>query len=205
MTSIMSSGGSSSQPSSIGGDCKLTEQRKYILLVDSHIRTKKTSNSLMSKVKLAAKHEEQKVLKGSLWEQRDVYTPNSSSNSIGSGNSKHSSASKKVASHAGVHENKIQLDSLEYENTQLICPESQVAELTDYCCRLLQAIPDDTERYRFYKDKDKFGSCTEIDINSKVLVDTRLHGSLSAVVRWRGRISTRLGIWFGVEIEVCKR
>ncbi|XP_067942322.1 ubiquitin carboxyl-terminal hydrolase CYLD-like [Watersipora subatra] len=179
------------------------ETKKYLLLKDQQARSKRGVNST-GKIQLISKHEEQRVLKGSLWEQRDSVSPNHSLSSFGSAGSKSTVLSGKSASLALPHANnirKLELDSIEYDEVRLLTSESNVSGLTEKLCRLLLAIPDCEERYKVLMDQDHISTAELINVNSRVIVSTRRLEPCKGLVRWKGRIANKQGISFGVEIQ----
>lgn len=179
------------------------ETKKFILLKDLQAKSKRGVNST-SKLQLISRHEEQRVLKGSLWEEKDSVSPNHSLSSFGSTGSKNTVLSSKTGitlSHAN-NIRKLELDSIEYDEVRLQTAEGNVSELTEQQCRLLLAIPDCEERYKVHLDREHMATSTLITVNSRVVVSTRKLDPCKGVVRWRGRIANKQGISFGVEIEV---
>lgn len=174
--------------------------RKFILLKDAQAKSRRGVNST-TKPRLPSKHEEQRMLRGSLWEEREcgaLGSPASSLSSFGSG-SKSSSLTPGVAP---ISPRKHELDSIELDDVKLSCPDSIVAELTDDLCRLFLAIPDCEERFKFFSDVDRLKYATYIRVNSRVMVCTRRLSPCKGIIRWKGRLEQRQGVWFGVEIEV---
>lgn len=180
-----------------------SDSRKYLLLKDQQAKSKRGVNST-SKLQLISRHEEQRVLRGSLWEQRDSVSPNQSLSSLGSSGSKTTVISGK-ASTAPNHTNnagKLELDSIEYDEVKLHTSETNVCLLTEHLCRLLLAIPDCEERYKVLMDKDHIETAELINVNSRVIVCTRKLEPCKGLVRWKGRIANKQGLSFGVEIQV---
>lgn len=207
---------SSSHQSSIEDTANHTlETKKYILLKDSLAKTRRGVNST-GKLKLISRHEEQRVLKGSLWEEREFHSPNHSLSSFSSSGSKSTigggaGGSRSVSSVAGGNLNtlslshaprKLELDSIEYDEVRLVTQDNNVNELTEQQCRLLLAIPDCDERYKVHIDSDHMSTATLINVHSRVIVSTRKLDPCKAIVRWKGRIAGKQGISFGVEIQV---
>lgn len=171
-----------------------------MLLQDSLAKSRIGINASRNKVKFKSKHEELKVLKGSLWELLDSASPNPSINSLGSGDSKKSSP-RFLSSQA----KKVEVYSVELDDVKLLCADSLLYELTERQCRLLLAVPDCLERYEFVTQKEgKFASRCLIGVKARVMVNTRLHAGLAAVIRWIGRLPGKQGLWFGVEIQVIR-
>lgn len=187
----------SSHQSSLGDDLR-SDSRKYVLLQDSQAKSRRGVNSSKVKMKFKSKHEDQRVLKGSLWEQRESISPNPSITSLGSGGSRIST--KNLSLSPAVR--KLDLDSIEYDEVRLSVPEAHVKEITENQCRLLLAIPDSLERHKLFSDTDRFITCSYVSTDSQVKVTTRLHTSVLCAVRWRGRMRSRQGVWLGVEILV---
>ena len=180
------------------------ESKKYMLLKDQQAKSKRGVNST-SKLQLISKHEEQRVLKGSLWEHRDSVSPNHSLSSFGSAGSKSTVLSGKSASLALPQNNnirKLELDSIEYDEVKLQTSENNVKALTEQLCRLLLAIPDCEERYKVLMDKEHISTAQLIDVGSRVIVSTRKLEPCKGIVRWKGRIANKQGTSFGVEIQV---
>lgn len=179
------------------------DTKKYILLKDSLARTKRGVNST-GKLKLISRHDEQRVLKGSLWEQRESRSPNHSLSSFSSAGSKTTTPAK-----SGITLNpstnaarKLELDSIEYDEVRLSTPETIVSELTEQQCRLLLAIPDCDERYKVHLDAELMSTASLINVQSRVIVSTRKLAPCKGIIRWKGRIAGKQGISFGVEIQV---
>lgn len=190
----------SSHQSSLGDDLR-SETRKYILLLDSQAKSRRGVNSSKVKMKFKSKHEDQRVLKGSLWEQNASLSPNPSITSLGSGGSRLSTKSLSLSPPV----RKVELDSIEYDEVRLVCSDTHVKEISENQCRLLLAVPDSLERYKLYSDKERFLACSYVRVNSQVEINTRHQSSLSCVVRWIGRLPSRQGVWLGVEILVSER
>lgn len=187
----------SSHQSSLGEDLR-SDSRKFILLQDSQAKSRRGVNSSKVKMKFKSKHEDQRVLKGSLWEQKESLSPNPSITSLGSGGSRISTRNLSLSS--GIK--KLELVSIEYDEVRLSCQDSQVKEISENQCRLLLAIPDSLERYKLYSETERFIACSYVNINSQVQINTRHHSSLLCIVKWMGRMSNRQGVWLGVEISV---
>ena len=187
--STSSSHQSSIEDAAIAARSTTLDTKKYILLKDSLARTKRGVNST-GKLKLISRHEEQRVLKGSLWEQREFHSPNHSLSSFSSAGSSSS--------------RKLELDSIEYDEVRLITADSQVAELSEQQCRLLLAVPDCDERYKVHHDQEHMSTATLINVHSRVIVSTRKLEPCKGIVRWKGRLAGKQGISFGVEIQVCQ-
>lgn len=180
-----------------------SESRKYLLLRDQQARSRRGVNST-SKLQLVSRHEEQRVLKGSLWEHRDSLSPNQSLSSLGSAGSKTTVISGKASTssgHAGAV-GKLELDSIEYDEVRLQTAEANVSALSEQLCRLLLAIPDCEERYKVLMDRDHISTAELINVNSRVIVSTRKLEPCKGLVRWKGRIANKQGISFGIEIQV---
>lgn len=205
---------SSSHQSSIedcGARTSLLDTKKYMLIKDCLAKTKRGVNST-GKLKLISRHEEQRVLKGSLWEQRETHShsPNHSLSSFSSAGSKNTIPSKSAnqalnsssASNSS-HTRKVELDSIEYDEVRLITQEVNISELSEQQCRLLLAVPDCDERYKVHLDQEHMSTATLINIHSRVIVSTRKLEPCKGIVRWKGRLAGKQGISFGVEIQVC--
>lgn len=176
--------------------CEGYETKKYILLRDT-IAKSKWSHTASSRARLRSKRSEQRVLKGSLWQQveEDVFNQ-----SVSSQSSKSSKGGGGVTSPAGQY--KLNLESLEIEDLTLQCASAFLAEITEELCRMLLAIPTSEERYIVHSDKDRMNSAKFINVGSDVIVRKRNVEPCRAIVRWKGRLAGKQGVWFGVEIMV---
>lgn len=210
--STSSSHQSSIEDAAIAARSTTLDTKKYILLKDSLARTKRGVNST-GKLKLISRHEEQRVLKGSLWEQREFHSPNHSLSSFSSAGSKNTIPGSGGGKSGGITLNsstgssssrKLELDSIEYDEVRLITADSQVAELSEQQCRLLLAVPDCDERYKVHHDQEHMSTATLINVHSRVIVSTRKLEPCKGIVRWKGRLAGKQGISFGVEIQVCQ-
>lgn len=180
--------------------CEAYETKKYILLRDT-VAKSKWSHTASSRARLRSKRSEQRVLKGSLWQQveDDVFNQSISSQSSKS-SSKGGGGTGGITSPALQY--KLSLESLEIEDLTLQCASAFLAEISEELCRMLLAIPTSEERYIVHNDTDRMKSAKFINVGSDVIVRKRNVEPCRAVVRWKGRLAGKQGIWFGVEIMV---
>lgn len=174
--------------SSEGYDCF----KKYILLRDTVAKSKWTNAS--SKTRLRSKRSEQRVLKGSLWQEleEDLFFPPQHLSKLQRSNSSTSPSAPF----------KLRVESLEIEDLTLQCASGFLSEISDELCRLLLAIPTSEERYLVHTDQERMKCAKFINVGSDVTVNKRNVESCRAVVRWKGRLAGKQGVWFGVEIVV---
>lgn len=193
----------SSQQSSLSGEHR-ADTKKYLLLYGTTQKLRSSpKHSGISKVKkkLTGKTKDQQALAGSLWESR--CEPASSNSSVSSVNSANSRQKSRTLAIKDSPTKKLELDSIEYDDVMMSCPEHFVIELSESQCRLLLAIPNCKERYTLVNDNKKLNTITFVSVGSWVTVRTRHQGILRCVVRWMGRLPGKQGTWFGLEIQVC--
>lgn len=168
--------------------------KKFILLRDTVAKSRWTNAS--SKTRLRSKRSEQRVLKGSLWQEleEDLFAPPQYS-------SKQQKASLSSSS-SPLTPYKLRVESLEIEDLTLQCASGFLSEISDEVCRLLLAIPTSEERYAVHSEPERIKCAKFINVGSDVTVNKRNVESCRAVVRWKGRLAGKQGIWFGVEIVV---
>ena len=175
--------------------------KKYILLRDTVGKCKALHGS-GSRSKLLAKRSEQKVLKGSLWQE----IQNGNDQILSSSNKLHSLTyhrSSSTTSQSGAF--KLFLESVEVEDLTLNCAAAFLAEVSDEISFLLLAIPTNEERLYFYSDQDRMYYAKLINVGSDVIVNKRNVPPCRATVRWKGRLAGKPGGWFGVEIMVWQK
>jgi len=173
------------------GSTEPSDTRKYVLIRDTVAKSKWPSGS---RARLLSKKSEQRVLKGSLWQEAD-YSPLLPPPS--------STSKSKTGVSSPIQPLKYQFESLEIEDVTLQCPiDGFLMEITEEECRLLLAIPTSEERYKVFADKERMASARFINVGSDVIVCKRNVPACRATIRWKGRLAGKQGVWFGVEIMV---
>ena len=174
------------------------ETKKYLLLRDTVAKSR--SGHSGSRSRLLSKRNEQRVLKGSLWQEVDdggtFYPPPPTTTK--SLNRSLSSPSKTSGSHY-----KLLVESIEIEDLTIQCASAFLVEIPADICSLLLAIPTSEERYIVHSDPDRIYHARFINVGSDVIVFKRNIEPCRATVKWKGRLAGKQGIWFGVEIKVC--
>ena len=195
MTSLRSiSSYSGSMQSSEGQEVK-----KYILVRDT-VAKSRWPHGVSAKSRILSKRSEQRVLKGSLWQEMEESflhnsLPPSTSRSL-------SRSGSSMTTSPGAPPFKQCVESIEIEDLTLQCAAGFLSEITDEICRMLLAIPTSEERYYVYSDTDRMKHAQFINVGSDVIVNKRNIPPCRAAVRWKGRLAGKQGLWFGVEIVV---
>lgn len=197
MTSLRSiSSYSGSMQSSEGQEVK-----KYILVRDT-VAKSRWPHGVSAKSRILSKRSEQRVLKGSLWQEMEESflhssLPPSTSRSL-------SRSGSSMTTSPGAPPFKQCVESIEIEDLTLQCAAGFLSEITDEICRMLLAIPTSEERYYVYSDTDRMKHAQFINVGSDVIVNKRNIPPCRAAVRWKGRLAGKQGLWFGVEIVVSR-
>lgn len=177
------------------------ETKKYLLLRDTVAKTK-WPHGITSRSRLLSKRSEQRVLKGSLWQEvEDGVIGNSVAPSTSRSLSRSGSS---ITSPAGPPFKQV-VESIEIEDLHLQCASGFLAEISDETCRLLLAIPTSEERFYVFSDTDRMKHAQFINVGADVIVNKRNIPPCRAAVRWKGRLAGKQGLWFGVEIMVSQQ
>lgn len=176
------------------------ETKKYMLMRDTVAKSRWSGSG--SRSRLLSKRSEQRVLKGSLWQEMEGngLCPVSPPPSVGT----LSRSASTPAGSAGTAVFKRFLESIEIEDLTLHCAAAFLTEISADTCRLLLAIPTSEERFHVHHDADRIYHAKFINVGSDVIVSKRNVPPCRASVKWKGRLAGKQGVWFGVEIVVCK-
>jgi len=190
MTTSANSMSLSSHDSLQGSDVQ--ETRKYILLRDTVAKARWSHGG----TRLLSKRSEQRVLKGSLWQEADMFgaacpPPNRSYSRSSSVSSPHANLQYKQT-----------VESLEIEDLSLQCASAFLDEISNETCRLLLAIPTSEERFYIHSDSLRMQHAQFINVGADVIVTKRNIPPCRATVKWKGRLVGKQGVWFGVQIIV---
>lgn len=192
--SVLSHGSGSVQSSD-----SRSETKKYLLLRDT-IAKCRWPHGVSSRSRLLSKRSEQRVLKGSLWQEIEdnPFNP-ASSKSLSRAVSSSSGGAMSIG---GSSLFKQSVESIEIEDLTLQCASAFLAEISADTCRLLLAIPTSEERFFVHSDHDRIYHAKFINVGSDVIVSKRNIPPCRATVKWKGRLAGKQGVWFGVEIMV---
>lgn len=158
----------------------------YILLEDCLAERKRQAHDSISKVNFATfgkiANEQFQVVKGSIWksdETGDIYSSNEP-----------------------VYTTQ---DYPDFEEVKLSGYDvhKRMGEIDDKTVDLLRAVKPFEERFKLYRNKDRFVSSGLIQVNSYAyLVKNSASSGILCKVRYVGEIEGETGIWFGIEILV---
>ena len=180
------------------------KMRKYYLLLNEKVATKKDRTLFYHKTGQAP------VVQGSLW--FTVIHGNAGENTddslIADQNLEETNANDVDNDNVSESEQPSQLllSSVEFEDTELRCSESDVKILTYTQYGLLLALNSCSERYSLFNSSRFWNECVKIQEGSQVYVVSSRHGKgntakMSGVIRYMGQVVDRNGIWFGVELD----
>ena len=130
------------------------------------------------------------VLQGSLW---TLSNPEVEDGAVNSANAIYMSGRPKWI-----------LNSKEFDGVVLQTTPSEVERLSEHEYELLIGLSTCADRYKVFRDKEWLREGLDIDKDSLVYIlnQNDLPERVPGIVRYKGRLPGKSGIWFGVQLSV---